>query len=154
MTDQDPPHAPHGEGDRAQRGGGAATLHRARTLRRSMSLPEVLLWRALRREALGVKFRRQHPLPPYILDFYCPAAKLVVEVDGESHAARQDHDRRRDAFLRAKGLTVLRISAREVLADPDRAAEAIIASTLPLHPSPSASGPPPHAMHGEDRMGA
>ncbi|MDG5489415.1 DUF559 domain-containing protein [Sphingomonas sp. BGYR3] len=123
-------------------------------LRRSMSLPEVLLWRALRRRSLGAKFRRQHPLPPYVLDFYCPAARLVVEIDGKAHANRLDHDRRRDDFLRGKGLTVLRIPARDVLSDPDHTAEAIMAWASPLHPSPAASGPPPHAMHGEDRLGA
>jgi very-short-patch-repair endonuclease len=57
----------------------------ARELRRSMSLPEGLLWRELRKRPGRFKFRRQHPVGRYIADFYCPAVKLIVEVDGLSH---------------------------------------------------------------------
>src|SRR5689334_16373959 len=58
---------------------------KARELRRHMSLPETLLWRLLRRAPNGVAFRRQHPIGPYVLDFYCPSAKLAIEVDGAAH---------------------------------------------------------------------
>lgn len=148
----EPPHAGHGEGDRSPQanGGGAATLRRARRLRKDMSLPEVLLWRCLRRRALGPKFRKQHPFAPYVLDFYCAEARLAIEVDGETHdrGDRPERDARRDAFLVARGLRVMRVSAAEILADPETVAEAIVATAgRPLHRP--AGGPPPHAQHGE-----
>lgn len=76
------------------------------------------------KDADGPRFRRQHPVGPYVLDFYCPAAKLAVEVDGDSHnfANRGVLDQRRDAWLHGQGITVLRIRAADVLADPDEAA--------------------------------
>jgi very-short-patch-repair endonuclease len=119
-----------------------------------MSLPEVLLWQRLRKRAGGVKFRRQHPVAGYVADFYCPEAKLVVEIDGEVHNRGDcpEHDIKRDAVLRDLGLTVLHVPAAEVLADVDAAAEAIAAAALPLHRP--AGGPPPHASHGEDFSGA
>ena len=148
-----PLHAEHGEGDRPQGGGGA--VQRARRLRRAMSLPEGLLWQRLRRQASGAKFRRQHPLGPYVLDFYCPAASLAIEVDGDmAHAARAGRDEARERFIAARGLQLLRLPAKDVLADPDAAADAIVRAALPLHPSPAASGPPPHAAHGEELVGA
>ena len=59
------------------------TIGRARELRRTMSLPEIVLWQALRKGRLaGLRFRRQHPIGPYIFDFYCPSALLAIEVDG------------------------------------------------------------------------
>ncbi len=114
-----------------------------------MSLPEVLLWQRLRLEPHGVKFRRQHPMLGYVLDFYCARAKLAVEIDGEAHDCgdRPGRDDRRDAALVAHGLTMLRMPARDVLADVEAAAEAIVAAALPLHhrlrrrsPSPSVLG--------------
>jgi very-short-patch-repair endonuclease len=94
-------------------------------------------------------------LPPYVLDFYCPEARLVVEVDGEAHnrGNRPTRDAARDRILRERGLTILRVPARDVLASPENVAEAIAASVgMPLHRP--AGGPPPHALHGEDRSGA
>ena len=66
------------------RGSGAA-IGKARQLRRSMSLPEVLLWRELRKRPGGLRFRRQHPAGPYVLDFACLDARVALEVDGEAH---------------------------------------------------------------------
>jgi len=119
-----------------------------------MTLPEVLLWQRSRRRAAGTRFRRQHPIAGYVADFYCPEAQLIVEIDGEAHnrSDRPARDLMRDAALNDLGLTVLRIPAAEVLADVDRAAEAIVAAALPLHRP--AGGPPPHAPHGEDFAGA
>jgi very-short-patch-repair endonuclease len=73
-------------------------------------------------------FRRQHPFGPYILDFYCARARLVVEVDGQSHGVGDApaHDQRRDAFLVAQGLRVMRYQASEVMADPNGVAQAIV----------------------------
>src|SRR6266481_3876170 len=96
------------------------TLRRARELRREMSLPEVVLWQALRKGRLaGLRVRRQHPIGPYILDFYCPYARLAIEVDGLAHdtAAVVRHDEARQAWLVRQGVTVLRVRASEVLRD-------------------------------------
>ena len=93
------------------------TIARARRLRREMTPPEARLWRALRRRAAdGLRFRRQHPIGPYVLDFYCDGAKLAVEVDGFAHltADHPQRDERRDAWLMARGVRTLRIDAREV----------------------------------------
>ncbi len=94
------------------------TIKRAKELRRNLTLPEVILWRELRGRKLdGARFRRQHPIGPFILDFYCDEAKLAVEVDGNSHQlpAQAQHDRRRTAWLEARGVAVLRVYARDVL---------------------------------------
>nr|WP_324255282.1 DUF559 domain-containing protein [Sphingomonas sp. PL-96] len=65
--------------------GSEATQKLARKFRREMSLPEVLLWRELRARPAGLRFRRQHPAGPYVLDFFCSAQRLAVEVDGDAH---------------------------------------------------------------------
>jgi very-short-patch-repair endonuclease len=94
-----------------------------------MSLPELLLWRELRCVP-DVKFRRQHPIGPYILDFYCDQARLAVEVDGSSHAMgdRPARDERRDAWLARESVTVMRLPAVEVLKNLDAAVQAILAA--------------------------
>ena len=93
-----------------------AIVLRARALRREMTLPEGMLWQMLRQRPDGLKFRRQHPIGRYVVDFYCPAARLVIEVDGESHSRgdRPERDHQRDAWLKSQGLRVLRIAAGEV----------------------------------------
>jgi very-short-patch-repair endonuclease len=86
-----------------------------------MNLPERRLWWALRDSRLdGLKFRRQHPLGPFVLDFYCHAARLAVEVDGGSHdiAGRKESDVRRDAWLKDRGIHTLRLPARLLEDDP------------------------------------
>ncbi len=90
------------------------TFKRAKVLRRSMTAPEVTLWSRLR--ACLSRFRRQHPMGDYILDFYCPAAKLAIEVDGEVHggADQQMHDERRERRLASQGVFVLRFAARDI----------------------------------------
>jgi very-short-patch-repair endonuclease len=96
------------------------TFKRARALRRDMSLPEVVLWECLRGGKLnGLRFRRQHPIGPYILDFYCPSAKPAVEVDGSAHdfAGRAEHDLRRDSWLRERNINTFRFTALDVLED-------------------------------------
>lgn len=144
-----------GEGDHAKRGGGAApnairpVVERARTLRKSMTLPEVQLWRQLRQRPGGLKFRRQHPVGPYVVDFCCMAERIVVEIDGFAHDAgnRPACDATRARFLEDNGYTVMRIPAAHVLADSVGTAEAIVArGGTPLHRP--ADGPPPRA--GED----
>ncbi|MBA2466388.1 MAG: DUF559 domain-containing protein [Sphingomonas sp.] len=121
----------------------------ARRLRRALSLPEKLLWVRLR--GAHIRFRRQHPVGPYVLDFYCAARKLAVEIDGAAHdfGDRPQRDDVRIAWLEGHEIAVLRISAKDVLADPDAVADALLQlcshrSEL-LHHSASPSGPPPHA---------
>jgi len=98
----------------------------ARRLRRELSLPEMLLWVRLRGAA--IRFRRQHPIGPYVLDFYCPARRLAIEVDGAAHdfGDRPRRDNVRMGWLRQQGIQVLRIAAEDVLADPDGVADAVL----------------------------
>lgn len=99
----------------------------ARKLRAEMTLPEVLLWRELRRHAAGLRFRRQHPVGPYVIDFYCAKAKLGIEVDGIAHdmGDRPARDERRTAFIAAQGIELLRLPASEILASVTDSAVAI-----------------------------
>ena len=103
------------------------TVKRAKSLRRSLTPPEAMLWARLRRRGEGPVFRRQHPLGPFILDFYCAAAKLVIEIDGEGHGHgdQPQKDERRDAWLERQGLRVLRIAAVDVFRDADEVADGI-----------------------------
>lgn len=75
------------------------------------------MWKLLRAKGLGVKFRRQAIILGWIVDFYCPTQKLVVEVDGWSHEDKKLQDRRRDDVMESKGLSVVRISAQRVFND-------------------------------------
>ena len=101
-------------------------MNSARRMRRQLSLPEQMLWRLLRLLRGELRVRRQHPIGPYVADFYCPAAKLVVEIDGASHDYRQTEDIRRDEFMKSLGLRVLRVTAAEVLADPSGVADGLV----------------------------
>ncbi|WP_092954774.1 endonuclease domain-containing protein [Falsiroseomonas stagni] len=89
----------------------------ARRLRRDATEAEQKLWALLQQEALGVRFRRQHPIPPYFADFACTAMKLVIEVDGGQHSG--PHDATRDAAMAAQGWRVLRYWNNDVLANAD-----------------------------------
>ncbi len=90
------------------------TQKRARVLRRNLTLPERTLWALLRRDGLGLHFRRQHALGPYVLDFYCATARLCVEIDGPVHAEQAGRDARRDAWLAGQGIQTLRFSDEDV----------------------------------------
>ncbi len=100
--------------------GAPAIVDTARRLRGTMSLPEVMLWQELRQRPGGLKFRRQHAIGEYVLDFYCASARLAVEIDGRSHDAgdRPERDAARDAWLAERGVRCVRIIAATVLADP------------------------------------
>jgi very-short-patch-repair endonuclease len=87
----------------------------AHRMRSAPSEPERVLWQALRCCQLGVQFRRQVVLHGFIVDFFAPAARLVVEVDGAQHTRQRGADERRDRALAAAGCTVLRLPARVVL---------------------------------------
>ncbi|MGX5711373.1 endonuclease domain-containing protein [Sphingopyxis terrae subsp. ummariensis] len=141
------------------------TLKRARKLRSEMSLPERMLWRVLRERPGGFKFRRQHPAGIYILDFYCPAVRLAIEVDGRAHdgekAARSDAAR--SDFLKSQHVATLRVPATVIMTSLESAMARIVdvckeramkikerqgKSPVPLHHP--ADGPPPRS--GEDRL--
>jgi very-short-patch-repair endonuclease len=110
-----------------------------------MTLPEVVLWQALRRGKLrGLQFRRQHPVGPYILDFYCSSARLAVEIDGSTHDNERQfqHDQRRDRWLAAKRITVLRIAAADVLRD-ESLDQVLTYIERMAAPSTAFGGPPP-----------
>jgi very-short-patch-repair endonuclease len=99
----------------------------ARRLRRDMTDAEAKLWRELRDRRLDrIKFRRQVPIGPYVVDFLCAEAGLIVEIDGSQHAD-SDRDRVRDAALRARGFCVLRFWNDDVLRDLDAVCDTIIA---------------------------
>ncbi len=140
-----------GRGTGAAGGGGVPRMLRpevslARRLRREMSLPEVLLWEHLRGKKTGVKFRHQHPIGPYVCDFYCAAARLAIEVDGEFHGRgdRPQRDADRDRFFEQNGYRVLRVAAGEVLRDMEAVVTMIVSfAARPLHQP--AAGPPPRA---------
>ena len=100
----------------------------ARRMRTEPAPTELRLWRLLRgRRLSGFKFRRQHWFGPLFVDFYCPSAKLVIELDGDSHAAKgaPEADRERQAALESLGLTVLRFWNAEVFENEDGVLEAI-----------------------------
>ncbi len=86
-----------------------------------MAAPEIALWQALRSRALdGYRFRRQHPVGPWIVDFYCAKVRLAVEVDGWCHNMGEvGRDERRDADLARRGVRVVRFAATDVLHDLD-----------------------------------
>ena len=106
-----------------------ATVMKARELRRTMTLPEGLLWQVLRRRPGGFKFRRQHPFGPFILDSYCASRRLAIEVDGEGHSIgdRPVKDLRREPYLRKAGIRTVRFDAADVLHHMDSVARTILA---------------------------
>ncbi|MDK2760327.1 MAG: DUF559 domain-containing protein [Sphingopyxis sp.] len=108
----------------------------AQKLRREATPPERALWRVIsRRQLEGWKFSRQMPIGPYVADFLCREAKLVIELDGLSHDARQEEDHRRDGYLRAQGYWTLRFSNADVMSNLEGVLMNIVAALN--------SGPPP-----------
>jgi very-short-patch-repair endonuclease len=110
-----------------------ALKERARALRPSSTPAGVALWQLLRNRSIGVKFRSQRPVGPYIVDFYCPEHGLVIEVDGTSHGrpAQAATDAERTAYLTGRGLQVIRFQNEEVMSEPDTVVERIRGA---LHP--------------------
>ena len=118
-------------------------LDAARDLRAAATDAERELWLHLRGgRLLGFKFRRQHPVPPYVVDFYCDSAKLVVEVDGSQHS--EAADAARTQTLQARGLHILRFWDNEVLINTRAVLEAIVSAvenrTLTPTPLPTGEG--------------
>jgi very-short-patch-repair endonuclease len=95
-------------------------IARARTLRHDSTPPEQLLWLALRNGQIGgLKFRRQHPIGPYVADFYCHGIGLVVEVDGMSHDDKIRQDAEKTTYIGGQGLRILRVTNDDVMRDLD-----------------------------------
>ncbi|GAA0557309.1 endonuclease domain-containing protein [Rhizomicrobium electricum] len=118
----------------------------AKSLRRRMTEAETILWSRLRtwRDG-GCIFRRQHPIGPYIADFACMKAKLVIELDGEQHSddAHRPHDLRRDAFLQKHGWRVIRIPNERVYTKLGEVLDMIGELTVPPPSRGSRRDPPP-----------
>jgi very-short-patch-repair endonuclease len=130
------------------------TVQKARKLRKAMSLPEVLLWEQLRKRPGGLKFRRQHPSGPYVLDFFCSDARLAIENDGEAHnrSEQLQRDLVRDGWFAKAGIETLRIPAKAVLSDAVAVADGILVyavARIPLHHPLSGRSPSPNKF-GED----
>jgi very-short-patch-repair endonuclease len=108
----------------------------ARKLRKEATPSEELLWQALRgKQFAGIKFRRQQPIGPFVVDFYASSQRLVVEVDGLIHQTQVEADRERQALLESLGLSVLRLTAQQVENDLPSAIQ-IIQNALLTPPSP------------------
>lgn len=108
------------------------STNKRRSLRHNAPTSERILWAHLRnRNILGYKFRRQYSIGPYIADFYCHQARLVIEIDGQSHETLEGrrHDAKRDDYMRYFNLRVIRFSNQEVYQGLDRVL-AIIGKTL------------------------
>jgi very-short-patch-repair endonuclease len=104
-----------------------AIQQRARELRRNQTPAERKLWAKLRgRQLCGLKFRRQHPIGRCIADFCCVARKLVIEIDGDSHASQAEYDRDRTVYLQERGYTVIRFTNEQVRRELD----AVVAEIL------------------------
>jgi very-short-patch-repair endonuclease len=127
--------------------------NKARQLRRNLTDSEAALWSRLRnKQLLGIQFSRQKPVGEYIVDFFAPRARLVVEVDGSQHLGGEHalKDRTRDGYLDSLGLKVLRFNSREVLTESDAVVEAIyrtIAERLNAEIPPG----PPLIKGGQER---
>lgn len=98
----------------------------AREMRNQMPDAETLLWKLLRnRRVAGAKFRRQHAVGRYILDFYCAEKQLAIELDGGQHAEQNAYDSRRDAYLNEQGIRVLRFWNNQMLQETEAVLEVL-----------------------------
>jgi homoaconitate hydratase len=146
LSPSPPGRGARGEGDRAEGRPRTGTypldpdlVEFARKLRQEQSDAESLIWYLLRDRRLGGhKFRRQHPVEPYVLDFYCPDLKITVELDGGQHnePGRKSRDVARTRFLQSQGIRVLRFWNHDVLADTTSVLEAIWNALHEQGPSP------------------
>jgi very-short-patch-repair endonuclease len=115
----------------------ALTLQRAQRLRRLQTHCEWRMWNELQaRRLAGMKFRRQHPMGPFIIDFYCPALRLAIEIDGPIHESRRSEDAARQGFLERQGLSFLRFTTDEVEQRLETCVESIRTAVERLAPHP------------------
>jgi very-short-patch-repair endonuclease len=102
------------------------TKHHAIELRRELTLAECKLWARLRNDQLGVNFRRQHAIGPYIPDFCSPKAKLIIELDGSQHLEQEEYDQERTKYLETQGFRVIRFWNNNVMNDIEGVILAIV----------------------------
>jgi very-short-patch-repair endonuclease len=125
----------------------------AKQLRRNLTHAEVILWQCLRRNSIeGLRFRRQHPIGPYVADFACLPVKLVVEVDGATHGsdAQLAYDARRRGFMQRYGWREIRVSNHDVYKNLSNVLEYIWREATSLRAPSTASRSPSPAEAGED----
>jgi very-short-patch-repair endonuclease len=115
------------------------TRTHARRLRAMLTRPERRLWNAIRANRIGVKFQRQVVLPPYVADFAARSARLVIELDGDTHGGREAYDAARTKALEKRGYRVLRFTNADVTSNLDGVLRAILI----------ALGRDPHPLQGE-----
>jgi len=133
-------------------------LQAARDMRKNSTSSESLLWQELRGKQLnGIKFRRQQPIGPFVVDFYAPSLRLVIEIDGAVHQQQQEEDRTRQMILESLDLTILRFSASQVeteiasvLTTITLIAEEIVNSA---DTQSETSSPTPSPINGEGKEG-
>jgi very-short-patch-repair endonuclease len=135
------------------------TLVRARSLRRKLTNAETILWSRLRKDASGIRFRRQHPVGPFIADFACVHARLIVEIDGAMHSTEEERqrDERREKFLGSRGWAIVRVWNSDVYESLDSVLELIADKVrmrsrdrANLAPSTAARSPSPTLRMGEE----
>ena len=109
----------------------------ARNLRKEATLPEKIVWDELRdRKFLGLKFRRQHVLRGYVVDFYCAELRLAIEIDGKVHDRQKDYDDIRQELIEFKDISFIRVFATDMLRSPQVLLERIRDHLTPRTPSP------------------
>ena len=102
-------------------------IHRARALRKNPTDAERVLWHHIRRRQLGgYRFRTQHPVGNYIVDFYCLEERLAIELDGGHHSEQVTYDNERSAWLKARGYRVLRFWNNQVLGEIEAVKQVIL----------------------------
>ena len=126
------------------------TVHQARRLRRTMTAPELTLWTYLRSRPDELKFRRQHPLGPYIFDFFCISAGVAIEVDGIVHemGRNPERDAVRDRWAEEKGIKVLRFRVTDVQDNVEGVCAAVLEECRQRTPPPPSAVPLPAKSRG------
>ena len=107
-------------------GASQATFEKAKHLRNKQTAEEIILWEKLnKKQILNVRFRRQHPINIYIVDFYCHKAKLVLELDGKIHLKGKEYDKERTEIIESFGIRVIRFKNEDLLNDIDKIVDEI-----------------------------
>lgn len=116
----------------------------ARQLRTEVFPPEKILWSRLRNRQLGdLKFRRQHPIGPFVVDFFCEQLRLAIEVDGRIHDNQIEYDKNRDQYLASQGIIVKRFTASDVTARTEGVLKTILETAQSLESEESKALTPP-----------
>ena len=126
------------------------SVFQARKFRRTLSPPEAIVWNILRKRPDGFKFRRQHPIGPYVLDFYCHQSLLAIEIDGVGHQLGENpqRDARPDEWVAGQGIATLRIDANDVRNDVEGVIVHILERCLARTPPPPSAVPLPSNSRG------